>query len=94
MPLELGDLVNKILTCQAGKATQTHLKVLRLNLIKPKRSFMRFCLSVILRAADDVDNRRCYQLRSEGLQNMGALLGPYQVKLSTTAYDINLVIGQ
>ena len=93
---ELGDLVNKILTCQAGKTTQTHLKdCFTLNLIQAKALVHALlCLSIILRAANDVDNLvdviNCGQ---KAFQNMDALLSLIQVKLSTTAYNINLVIN-
>ena len=93
---ELGDLVNKILTCQAGKTTQTHLKnCFALNLIQAKALVHALlCLGIILRAANDVDNLvdviNCGQ---EAFQNMDALLSLIQVELSTTAYNINLVIN-
>ena len=92
---ELGNLVNKILTCQAGKTTQTHLKnCFALNLIQAKALVHALlCLSIILRAANDVDNLvdviNCGQ---KAFQNMDALLSLIQVKLSTTTYNINLVI--
>ena len=93
---ELGDLVNKILTCQAGKTTQTHLKnCFALNLIQAKALVHALlCLGIILRAANDVDNLvdviNCGQ---KAFQNMDALLSLIQVELSTTAYNINLVIN-
>ena len=93
---ELGNLINKILTCQASKATQTHLKdCLALNLIQAKALVHALlCLGIILRAADDVDNLvdviNCGQ---KAFQNVDALLSLIQIKLSTTAYDINLMIN-
>ena len=93
---ELGNLVNKILTSKTGEAAQTHLKdCLALNLIQAKSLVHALlCLSVILRAADDVDNLvdviNCGQ---KAFQNVDTLLCLVQVKLSTTAYNINLVIN-
>ena len=93
---ELGDLVNKILTCQAGETTQTHLKdCLALNLIQAKALVHALlCLGIVLRAADDVDDFvNVINCGQKAFQNMDALLGLIQVKLSTTAYNINLVIN-
>ena len=93
---ELGNLVNKILTSKTGEAAQTHLKdCLALNLIQAKTLVHALlCLSIILRAADDVDNLidviNCGQ---KAFQNVDTLLCLIQVKLSTTAYNINLVIN-
>ena len=93
---ELGNLVNKILTSKTGEAAQTHLKdCLALNLIQAKTLVHALlCLSIILRAADDVDNLvdviNCGQ---KAFQNVDTLLRLIQVKLSTTAYNINLVIN-
>ena len=55
---KLRNLIHKILTCQAGEAAQTHLKdCFALNLIQTKTLVHALlCLSIILRAADDVDN--------------------------------------
>ena len=93
---ELGNLVNKILTSKTGEAAQTHLKdCLALNLIQAKTLVHALlCLSIILRAADDVDNLvdviNCGQ---KTFQNVDTLLCLIQIKLSTTAYNINLVIN-
>ena len=93
---ELGNLVNKVLTCQTGEAAQTHLKdCLALDFIQTKALVHALlCLSIILRTADDVDNLvdviNCGQ---KAFQNVDTLLCLVQVKLSTTAYNINLVIN-
>ena len=74
---ELGNLINKILTCQAGKATQTHLKdCFALNLIQAKALVHALlCLGIILRAADNVDNLiNVINCGQKAFQNMDALL--------------------
>ena len=93
---ELGNLVNKVLTSKTGEAAQTHLKdCLALDFIQTKALVHALlCLSIILRTANDVDNLvdviNCSQ---KAFQNVDTLLCLVQVKLSTAAYNINLVIN-
>ena len=93
---KLRNLIHKILTRQAGKTAKTHLKdCLTLNLIQTKALVHTLlCFSIILRAANDVNNLvDVIDCGQKTFQNVDALLCFIQVKFSTTAYNINLVIN-